>query len=244
MGILRGADGYTGVDGVRAGLAQRARALYDELHEIPVYRHHRECLRPWDRKLPLVVEQEAVRRSTWILYPPTTTWIFCVLLMCLVGEILVAVLPMFINIDRAMLTWRDLKKPHFVYIKLQLLLAVWIIMHLCSGFALWFIYLTEGFSKHQLCCFLFAVFVVLDCLWMDVFFGAQRLDWTTALWCVMLLATVVLQVALIRDKIYIAALFMLPQVAVSIAVLVYLFGFIKIMGTAFEWSTLEFRHFW
>jgi tryptophan-rich sensory protein len=238
MGILRGKQRH-GIEGLREFLYLQGRTLYDELRGIPVYRDHREALRPWDRRLPLVVDHEAQRRAQWTLKPPSTKWILFVLLVCIASVIAIGVVPAYANSENISLQWRDIAKPNAVYTKTNVLLSVWVIMHLTTGFALWFVYLSEGFAKHPLALFFMSVFLLLDCIWWDVAFSTHHFDWAVGVWVVMTIATLSAQVELVRDKIVIASLFLLPQLAVCITMLVYLISFSSSLGGTYRNQVIQ-----
>lgn len=210
------------------------RTLYDDLKSIPIYKNHRESLRPWDRKLPAVVEQEANRRSMWIIKPPTGYEIAGVLLGCMIAMIAAAIVPFLVNREYIQLAWRDIEKPSVIYHDGRVLFAVYIFVHLCTAFGLWFIYLSEGFSKHQLELVPFCVAVLCECVWLDVAFYIGRLDWCLMLWCGITLLTVVTQCLLVWKEVNISAIFLLPQLAGAITMLVYIIEFIKLHGAQLE----------
>jgi hypothetical protein len=214
--------------------AVSGKTLYDDLKEIPLYRDHRETLRPWDRRLPAIVEQEANRRSMWIIKPPPGWVIMSVLLLCIIGFLVVALTPFFVNQEFIELAWRDIEKPSVVYHDARVLFAVMIFVHISSAFGMWFIYLSEGFSKHQLELVPFALTLLCECVWMDVAFYIGRLDWTLMLWCAIALLTVITQTLLIWKDVNIATAFLLPQLGGSIAIIVYTIEFMKIHGSVLD----------
>ena len=99
---------------------------------------------------------------------------------------------------------------------------------------MWFIYLSEGFTKHQLELVPFALTLLCECVWMDVAFYIGRLDWTLMLWCAIALLTVVTQGLLIWKEVNIAMVFLLPQLGGSLAIIVYTIEFIKIHGVELD----------
>lgn len=241
MPILRGNGG--GLDAFTASTYLKGRDLYDEIREIDVYRNHRESLRPWDRKLPLPVQAEANRRSAWTLNPPRTSevvnaFIFCVALLLLCGLI-----PLYSNMETMSFIWRDADKPVIVYTNTEVLLAIWIIVHICSGMALWFIYLTEGWAKHQLVLFCFAITILLDVLWVDVMFYTMRFDYNLGLWIAYLTMTVATIAAMLYDQIHIGALFLLPQMVLAVMIIVYTAEFMKLHGSTLVNAKIQ-RPFW
>lgn len=241
MPILRGDGG--GIDSFRQFMYMRGRDLYDEIKEIDVYRNHRESLRPWDRKLPLPVQAEANRRSAWTLNPPSTTevalvWFFCISLLLLVGLI-----PFYSNFETMGFVWRDVHKPTVVYTNTNVLLAIWIIVHLCSATSLWFVYLTEGWAKHQAVLFFFALTILLDVMWIDVMFYTLRFDYNLGLWIAYLVFSVVTIGLMLYDRIAIGAMFLLPQMALSIVFIVYTVEFMKLHGTTLQNEKIQ-KPFW
>uniref|UniRef100_A0A7S1M2V9 Uncharacterized protein n=1 Tax=Neobodo designis TaxID=312471 RepID=A0A7S1M2V9_NEODS len=214
--------------------AVSGKTLYDDLKEIPLYRDHRETLRPWDRRLPAIVEQEANRRSMWIIKPPSGKVIMLVLLGCMIGFLAVALVPFLVNREFIELAWRDIEKPQVVYHDPRVLFAILIFVHLCSAFAMWFIYLSEGFSKHQLELVPFALTLLCECVWMDVAFYIGRLDWVLMLWGAIALLTVITQALLVWKEVNISMVFLLPQLAGAVAVMIYVVEFIKMHGTQLD----------
>lgn len=231
MGLLNNDTG--GIDALSSQKNTGA-MLYDELKKIDIYSEHRETLRPWDRRLPNVVTQEANRRAMWILKPPPNWFIFLVAVFSILSLEMILVLPFVWNLDRIHATWSQIPKPNVIYNDGRVLVAVAVICHLSSGFALWFVYLTEGFSKHQLELTLFACTVFGDCFWMDIVFYTGRLDWALIDWCCICFFTIATIVALVVRKVDLAAVFLLPQLAGSIAVIIYLIAFIDLVGPAYE----------
>jgi len=241
MGILRGDGG--GLDAFRHFMFSRGRQLYDEIKEIDVYRNHRESLRPWDRKLPLPVQAEANRRSEWTLNPPSTTEIFSVWLFCVALLLVVGLVPMYSNYTTMGYIWRDIEKPSIIYTNMGVLLAVWIIMHICTAMALWFVYLTEGWQKHQHVLLPFAITILLDAMWIDVMWSTYRFDYNLALWATYVAMTLVTMALMVRDEITIGALFLLPQFAVSIVIIVYTSEFMKMYGVMWVDNKIQ-KPFW
>lgn len=214
--------------------AVSGKTLYDELGTIPIYRNHRESLRPWDRKLPAIVEQEANRRSMWILKPPSGLYIAFVLLCCMIATIGIAIVPFLVNMTFIQDMWRDIPIPSIVYYDARVLFAVSIVIHICTAFALWFIYLSEGFSKHQLELAPLCLSMLLECVWMDVAFYIGRLDWTLALWCAIFALTFLAQIFLIKKDVVIGMVFLLPQLIGALVVMLYTIEFIKLNGTSIQ----------
>jgi tryptophan-rich sensory protein len=210
------------------------KTLYDDLKSIPIYKNHRESLRPWDRKLPAIVEQEANRRSMWIIRPPSGYSISGVLLLCLLALVAIPLIPFLTNEDFIRLTWRDIEKPPVVYHDPRVLFAVLILVHVCSAFSVWFMYLSEGFNKHQLELVPFCLAVLCECVWMDVTFYVGRLDWTLMLWCAIFVLTLITQALLVWKEVSISMIFLLPQLAGALVVMVYTIEFIKIHGTQLQ----------
>lgn len=209
--------------------------LYEQISNIPVYKNHRLTLRPWDRQLPPTIDQEANRRQQWELNPPPTWKIFTSLALCILGVLLAGCLSMLVNNVRITQMWKDTNKPQLIYTNGKVLVAVWVVSHICTGLSLWFVWLTQGFEKHLKVMAGFCIMIFLDCIWLDALFYTYRLDLTVIIWVAMLITTFVTQVFLARDNIVIGSLFLLPFVGTSIAVLVYLVAFIFIFGTT--WAT-------
>lgn len=241
MGILRGHGG--GLDAFRHFMFNRGRQLYDEIKEIDVYRNHRDSLRPWDRSLPLPVQAEANRRSQWTLNPPSTTEVFSVLIFCIGLLLCVGLIPMYSNFTTMAYLWRDIVKPDIVYTNNDVLLAIWIIVHISTAMSLWFVYLTEGWYKHQLVLLPFAVTILLDCMWVDILWYTFRFDYALGLWGTYCLLTMVTMALMIRDDIGIGALFLTPQFILSCMIIVYLVEFMKIHGAEFENAKIQ-RPYW
>lgn len=214
-------------------LLYEKKSLYDDINRISVYRNHRLNLRPWDRKLPPVVEQEANRRQLWALIPPTGLQIFGVLLLCLLSFQVVGILPFAVNRVHIEDTWQNMDKPMIVYHDAKVLLACWIVIHVCNGFAMWFIWLTEGFSKHQSEMLFFGISIFLECTWMDIIFFTHHLDWAMACWVLIFLSTLATQVLMFRNHVEIGALFLIPYAAGCIVVMVYIQAFIDKFGGEF-----------
>lgn len=241
MGILRGDGG--GVDAFRHFMFARGRELYDEIKEIDVYRNHRESLRPWDRLLPLPVQAEANRRSAWILNPPSTSEVFSSWLLCMALLLCVGLIPMYSNYETMGYIWRDIAKPEIVYTNTAVLLAIWIIVHICSALALWFVYLSEGWSKHQLVLLPFAVTILLDAMWVDILWYTARFDYSLGLWGSYCFLTIVTMLLMLRDEIGIGALFLTPQFILSVMIIVYLVEFTKLHGIMYTLPKVQ-RPFW
>lgn len=212
--------------------------LYNQISSIPVYKNHRHTLRPWDRQLPPTIDQEANRRQQWELHPPKEWQIFLALLLCVVGALIAGCLSLTVNNERISIMWRDTNKPSLVYTNGKVLLAVWVVAHICSGFSLWFVWLAEGFEKHLRVMAGICLMLFLDCIWLDVLFYTYRLDVTIGLWVVVMGTIIVTQVLLVKDGIAIGALFLIPLLATSIAVLVYLAAFAAMFGTTWATQTI------
>lgn len=241
MGILRGDGG--GMDAFRHFMFARSRQLYDEIKEIDVYRNHRESLRPWDRGLPLPVQAEANRRSAWTLNPPSTKEVFSVWVFCIGLLLCVGLIPMYSNFETMGYIWRDIVKPEIVYTNTSALLAIWVVVHLCSGFSLWFVYLSEGWAKHQLVLLPFAITILLDAMWVDVLWYTYRFDYALGLWAVYCLMTMLTMVAMVADEIGIGALFLFPQLIISAMIMMYIVEFMKIHGSEFVNAKIQ-QPFW
>jgi tryptophan-rich sensory protein len=206
------------------------KTLYDDLKHIPIYKNHRESLRPWDRALPAIVEQEANRRALWITKPPSGLQIFGLLVLCLAVCLTVTLLPFIVNAEYIALVWRDIAKPEIVYHDARVLLAVSIVVHITTGFALWFVYLSEGFSKHQLELIPFSLALLLESIWMDIVFYARRLDWALMLWVAILLCILCAQFLLVRGDVHISAIFLAPAMAAALVVVAYCVEFWRLHG--------------
>lgn len=204
--------------------------LYEQLKDIEVYKNHRESLRPWDRPLPAIVEQEANRRALWIMKPPSSLYIAAVFVICVTAMCLIGSIPFAINEEALGIVWKNLSKPSIVYHDARVLFAISIVCHACTGMSLWMIFLAEGFSKHvpELCPIAFTI--LLDCIWADVTFSALRLDWTLMIWCAILIFSFIAIVLLILRGVMVAALFMVPQLCGTMVVIAYVSEFYKLHG--------------
>ena len=224
----------------RSGLTHKERTenqiigrknLYDDIRTIHVYNRFRDNLRPWDRQLPPIVEQEANRRDLWSIKPPTAKLIFFMMILCIALWQIVALMPLAANWEHINLAWTDTEKPSIVYDNPKVLLAAWVVTHLCSGFALWFLWIAQGFDKHALELAPMLIFAILEGLWCDILFYTHRIDWVFAAWCTILFFIFLCQVACIYKGVSISALFLLPHVAAAVTVIVYCWYFLQIFPT-------------
>ena len=218
------------------------KTLYEELRHLKPYQHHREALRPWDRKLPSTVEQEANRRTLWTTKPPSAELLFFVLVMCLAFTQIPAVVPLLSNLEFVQGFWNDVEKPAVVYHDARVLLAVSVVVHVALGLSLWFIFLAEGFSKHQLELAPIALALLAECVWMDVAFYVGRLDWVLAIFCVILAATVLAMVLLGYYEVSIAALMLVPYLCAAVAMIFYTVAFLNLHGTQLRRPITAPRH--
>lgn len=210
------------------------KTLFEDINKISVYRYHRDNLRPWDRRLPPVVEQEANRRQLWVLKPPSPQKIIAMLVICLVLFQLVGVVPIAINEEHINDTWNNMLKPGIVYHDPRVIFACWVVVMCCNGLTMWFIWLAEGFDSHQLEMVPFAALIFSLCIWLDICFYTKRLDWTLYCWIAMLLFTLVSQLLLSRNGVEIGAVFLCPMVGACIVAIVYCTSFISMHGVKFE----------
>lgn len=213
----------------------RKRALLRDVRRLPVYRDHRNNLRPWDRKLPVLLKQEVDQLDRWELEPPTGNRIFVTLLLCLLFYQLQWIIPYAVNQKKIWIVWENIALPSMVYFEPKVFAALWVVTHLCSGLSLWMVWLTEGFERHpwELLCLAIAFFA--ECPWLDVVFSTYRLDYTLAIWFCILVSEIVAMILMIRNGVKIGALFVLPMLAMTVAVLVYAFAFYDMYGKQITW---------
>lgn len=214
------------------------KSLYDDISTIHVYKDFRDNLRPWDRQLPPIVEQEANRREIWSIKPPSGKLIFFMMFLCIAIFQVVALLPLAVNWEHIKLAWRDTDKPSIVYNNASVLLAGWIVTHLCSGLSLWFLWLAQGFDKHAVELAPMLIFAIIEGLWCDVLFYTMRVDWVLAVWCTILFFIVVCQIACIYNRVAISALFLMPHVGTSVTVIIYSYAFLQLFPTG-TWFAYE-----
>ena len=212
-------------------------ALYRQVNNIPTYRKHRQNMRPWDRSLPPTVEQEMTKRQMWELFPPSRTLIIGLLFACLIGVVLAAIIPALVNYKRINQQWRDIEKPEIIYHEGRVLFAVYVVVHVCTGLSWWFVWLARGFDNHLRVMAGLSLLLFLECIWLDVIFYTYRVDITLAIWIICILSILWTQAFMIKDKIEIGALFMIPHLALAIAVVVYVFAFVDKFGG--EWRVAD-----
>lgn len=219
--------------------SERARdALYNQVNKIPTYRKHRQNMRPWDRSLPPMVEQEMVKRQMWELFPPSRVKIIGTLILCLIGVVFAAILPALVNHKRIEIMWRDMDKPTIVYHDGSVLFAVWIVVHICTALTWWFVWLARGFENHLKIMAGLSLLLFLECIWLDVVFYTQRLDTTLAIWIAATAIILITQILMIVDKIEIGAIFLIPHLACSAAIIVYIIAFLILHGKS--WGISQF----
>ncbi len=216
-------------------LQSERRHLYDDVDQIPVYHLHRKHLRPWDRQLPETVEAEGDRRQRWTLKPPTPFAIYGHLIVSISVLVLVGVLPYAVNAEYCRNMWDAVVKPKDIYKGSKTLLAMWIVTHIANGFAMWLVWLGEGFEKHQVEVFIFGFAVFAELMWLDCVMFTKHLDYGFACWIVSLLCTVASQIIMCFRKVGIAAAFLLPYDIVCIVMLSYIAAFMRIHGSTYEW---------
>jgi len=102
------------------------------------------------------------------------------------------------------------------------------VSHICVGLALWCVWLAEGFAKHALELFPMLIFSMAECVWFDVLFYTQRLDWLMATWCFILFFVLVSQILLAYHGVGIATLFLIPHVITCAVIIVYIQAFMKL----------------
>lgn len=226
-------------DSFKKFLFYRNASLYDDIAGINVYRNHRESLRPWDRKLPPIVEQEARRRAMWITHPPSGWWMSLMLTLCILLWECIGLLPILSNYETVKAEWRDAHKPKLVYTNTAVLLASWVVIHLCTGFSLWFLWLTEGFDKHKTELVPFFLAGLCECCWVDMAFYNRRLDWVVLCWVLVALFVILTQVFMFRGGVEIGTLFLLPHLFASIVMIAYAIAFIQ-LGDA-TWERREYN---
>lgn len=217
-----------------SGLFSR-KTLFDEVDKIPLYHNHRRNLRPWDRKLPHMVEAEADRRQHWQLQPPSALEIWGILCLCIITFQIVAMLPYIMNMQFVADTWKSISKPSVIHKDTKTLLAIWIVAHMSTGLSMWLVWLTEGFEKHQLELLTFAIATFAECAWLDVVMYTKHLDWAIGCWIVVFVFTVISQVLMCMNKVAIGAAFLIPHNAITIIAVVYLAAFVDMHGAKFEW---------
>ena len=206
------------------------KTLYEELRYIKPYRDHRESLRPWDRKLPSTVVQEANKRALWITQPPSGYWLIFILVVCLVAVQIPAVVPLLANLEFIQGYWRDIELPSIVYHDARVLLAVSIVVHVSTAIALWFVYLSEGFAKHQLEIAPICLALLAECVWMDVAFYVGRLDYLLAIFCLIFASIAVAIVLLCKFEVVMSAVMLGPHVAGALAMIIYCVAFLQLHG--------------
>jgi len=214
------------------------KSLYDDISSIHVYAKYRDNLRPWDRSLPPIVEQEANRREMWTIKPPTGWAILGMMLLCLGLWQVVGLVPVAANWEHIKLAWRDTEKPEIIYDNPKVLMAAWIVVHICTGFSLWFLWIAQGFDKHALELAPMLIFGIIEGLWCDILFYTRRIDWVLAAWYVILLFIILCQIASVYKKCSITGLFLLPHVAAAITVIVYCHAFLTVFPTG-KWHAYE-----
>lgn len=209
--------------------------LMKELRTLPIYRYHRHNLRPWDRKLPVLVAQEADHEEHWEIEPPSPLLIFGSLVLSLLIYQLLWLLPVYLNHDHIAAVWKNIAIPMLVYDEPKVWMSLWIVAHLCSGLTLWFVWLTGGWIKHVPELLPIAIAFFGECMWIDVAVYVGRLDLLVGLWVVISLCMMVSIVLLWRHKIAIGAIFLVPHFAACLSMIVYSAAFAHMHGKTYMW---------
>lgn len=209
--------------------------LMKELRTLPIYRFHRHNLRPWDRKLPPLVAQEADNEQRWEIEPPSPSLIFGALFLSLTMYQLLWIMPVYINYDHLTEAWKNVEIPSLVYNEPKVWLALWIVTHLSSGLTLWFVWLTGGWIKHVPELLPIAIAFFCECMWIDIAVYVARLDILTILWVMISCCHVIAMYLLWSKKVAIGSIFLIPQFAASIAVTVYTGAFWSLHGHTYMW---------
>ena len=207
---------------------------YDDVIRMPLYRYFRRNMRPWDRRLPVLIEQEVDEKEHWTIAPPSFSRIALTLLAIAVVYQLMWVIPVTVNLVHIEETWRNVQTPGIVYDNPSVYIAIWVVVHLSSAFGLWMTWLAGGFEKHFLELIPLGVAFVLECLWFDLVFYTQRLDWTLLDWALILVADITLIGLLIANQLAIAAVFFLPHCVVCIPLIVYIAAYINMYGRCYQ----------
>lgn len=209
--------------------------LLKELHGLPVYRFHRHNLRPWDRKLPPLVAQEADNAQRWEIEPPTPGLIFGALLVSLVVYQLLWLLPVYSNAEHIAAVWKNILIPSIIYDEPKVWLSLWIVSHLASGLTLWFVWLTGGWIKHVPELLPLGIAFFAECMWIDVAVYVARLDILTMLWVMVACCLAVAIRLLWVKKVAIGSIFLIPHFAASLAMVIYSGAFWSFHGQTYVW---------
>eukprot|EP00759_Apiculatamorpha_spiralis_P028269 PhF_6_TR30752/c0_g1_i1/m.45282/K05770/TSPO, BZRP; benzodiazapine receptor len=206
------------------GLGRNQKSAFHGMEKLELYTTHLEQLRPWDRPPATLYKEHMTRQLWWHTNPPKLSKVMGYLVAFVVLCQVVAFLPLAVNLTALQDTWTDLKKPPMAYTEGGPLLAVWFFVHMFLSLAPWFVYISGGMSVHGWRLAPFGLLMAFESVWSDVFFAAKRMDWTIAVWCVMLSLSVVCMV-LFWGAAKIATVFMVPYMCIcayGIVLLVYL----------------------
>ena len=128
-------------------------------------------------------------------------------------NVVVAFAPVVWNYDIFTMLWRDLKKPGYVYEGGVGAVFTWLMVHLTSSFAPWFVFLTGGWVANRWCLLPYACMLACETLLADLLFGARRLDYT-AYCCALCLLLCVVSLFSLGTATRLAAATLFPLLAV------------------------------
>lgn len=209
--------------------------LMKELRTLPIYRYHRHNLRPWDRKLPPLVAQEADNEQRWEMEPPSLLTIFGALFVSLAMYQLLWIMPFYVNQEHAAAAWKNIEIPQIIYNEPKVWMGLWIVTHLSSGLTLWFVWLTGGWIKHVPELLPIALAFFAECMWLDIAVYVARLDILTVLWMMIALCHVIAMYLLWAKKVAIGSIFLIPMLGASVAMSIYSAAFWIQDGHTYSW---------
>eukprot|EP00756_Hemistasia_phaeocysticola_P044994 Hpha_TRINITY_DN18770_c0_g1::TRINITY_DN18770_c0_g1_i1::g.47464::m.47464/K05770/TSPO, BZRP; benzodiazapine receptor len=149
---------------------------FDEIENIPTLSQYIYHLRPWNCKPSEQYLEVLERRNYWFNHPPSVWWMLGVLALLVMANLFVALVNVAVNRTLFYQLWRDLKRPTFTYENPAVLLFVWGLAHLLSAIAAWFVYLSGGMKRHRRRMIPYTMFLVMEALIPDAFFGWRRID--------------------------------------------------------------------